>query len=150
MNNFLLGYWLGSSDNEGSSGNNNSGCGCGCLVIGAIILYVIYQFVAKMFGLSDVELFKNIIGFLGMFFYPSAWDFYHDIAVGSMGWKSLISLGNILISGLGGSVLIVGLESVLGKDFIDSFIGKFFFSFMMINVVISIIRFFYYLFQFLF
>lgn len=152
MNNFLFGFLLGSSDND--SGGSNDKSGCGCLIVAIVILYLVFHFTAKLFGLTDYGLFKNILGLIGFLFYPSAWDFYHDVAVGSIGWKFWISAGNLLslivVCGLVLGLLDTLISKLSSKNILDTFLGKLLFGLIMMNGMVSIIRCIYYAIKFIF
>lgn len=145
MNNFLFGYWLGGSDNGGNGGNNSNGNG-GCILL--IVIAVIVVIILKVSDTSIINLIKTPLGILGSLLYPSVWDYYHDVATGSIGLKFFISLGNIIISFLIGVLALLPFSYRNQKDI--SFIGNAILFLMGLNVMIAIGRSLYYGYNFIF
>lgn len=141
MNNFLFGYFLGSSgDNESGDGGGGSGCGCILLILFLGILYFIFHLIAGVLGLSESGLLNNIITGIKYYFYPALWDYYHSFANESNGLKFWLMLGNVILVSII-AMILGGFFALLGSVFKiepfddNSFLSKLSFGLILVLIV---------------
>lgn len=153
MNNFLLGYWLGSSG-SGDGGNNDNGIGCGTIIIGILVLGAIGLSWSLLEEIVINGKFKEVVTVIKYYLFPSTWDYYYGVAEGRYGWKILIMIANYFFTGIVGAIISLSVVGLLFRKLKEETKGKISEKLLLIiimpNMFWLIGRTFYYLYKWIF
>lgn len=122
---FLLGRLFGGS----GDGDSSDGC-LAFFFMGAILIGIALI----------ISWHRSILITIGIFLYPSMWDYFHDIGIG---YKGLVVAGSLLIFTFASAALLMMAEKV-------KFLFNIFAAVITVNFIILVGRLIYYVFSFIF